>query len=291
MPRILAMLLAIMLTGTAAAAPVAGPEGPPFGVWREQLYWIPMRDNHGATRLLFTRVCRPKTDAPARLAVLNHGSPPRAFSRPGMQPAPCDSEAVQWFLDRGFVVMLPMRRGYGMTGGSWDEGGGSCSAANYVHAGQESARDIEAVVNYATALPFVRHDGVVIVGQSAGGWATLALAARNDPRIVAYVDMQGGRGGHYHQQANSNCRPDQLAIAAGRFGAKARTRMIWVFASNDSYFAPDIVQAMYSAFTAAGGSVELHQLGPFSSDGHTVFWGRDGSRIWGPLVEHYLASP
>jgi dienelactone hydrolase len=208
-----------------------------------------------------------------------------------MRPASCDSETVRWFLEHGFVVVLPMRRGYGLTGGTWDESDGACSAADYVQGGRESARDIAAVLDYATTLPFARRDGVVLVGQSAGGWATLAMAARGDPRIAAYVDMAGGRGGHYRNQANSNCRPDQLALAAGRFGATARARMLWVFAANDSFFAPDIVQAMYSAFTAAGGRAELHQLGAFGTDGHNLFWAGGGSPIWGPLVERHLASP
>jgi hypothetical protein len=66
--------------------------------------------------------------------------------------------------------------------------------------------------------------------------------------------------------------------------------MLWVFTANDSYFAPDVATAMHAAFTAAGGHAELHQLGPFGTDGHQLFWSRGGSKIWGPLVEQYLAS-
>jgi dienelactone hydrolase len=289
--RTLVLLLAIVLAGCAAAQPAAGPEGQPAGEWRDQIHWIPMRDGAGATRLLYTRICRPKTEVPARLVVISHGTPPVAAERLTTRPAPCDSEAIRWFLERGFVVAQAMRRGYGQTGGAYDEGNGSCSAAEYAASGRETARDIAAVVDYAAALPFARRDGVVLVGQSAGGWGTIAAAARGDPRIAAYVDMAGGRGGHYHLLANSNCRPDQLAAAAGQFGAGAGTRMLWVFTANDSYFAPDIAQAMHAAFIAAGGRAELHQIGPFGSDGHRLFWGRGGSQIWGPLVERYLASP
>jgi len=277
-------LLLVLALALCAAAPASGE-------WRQQIHWIPMRDGAGAVRLLYSQVCRPKTEAPARLVVISHGSPPVAADRLTMRPAACSSEAVRWFLERGFVTVQAMRRGYGDTGGSYDESSGTCSAADYEASGRESARDIAAVVDYAAALPYARRDGVVLVGQSAGGWATLAMAARNDPRVAAYVDMAGGRGGHVHLQANANCRPDQLALAAGRFGASARAPMLWVFAANDSYFAPDIVQAMYAAFTAAGGRADLHQLAPFGTDGHRLFWGRGGSKIWGPLVERTLALP
>jgi hypothetical protein len=32
------------------------------------------------------------------------------------------------------------------------------------------------------------------------------------------------------------------------------------------------------------------QPGPFDSDGHFLFYGRGGSRIWGPLVDQYLGA-
>jgi dienelactone hydrolase len=136
-----------------------------------------------------------------------------------------------------------------------------------VHGGIETARDIDAVVNYATALPFARHDGVVVVGQSAGG-----------------------RGGHLHNQPNNNCRPDLLAEAAGQFGKTATTPMLWVYAANDSFFAPPIARALWRDFTAAGGKANLEQPGPYAKDGHHLFFGPDGSKVWGPLVERYLAD-
>ena len=64
--------------------------------------------------------------------------------------------------------------------------------------------------------------------------------------------------------------------------------MLWVYTANDSYFAPPIAEGMYKAFTAAGGQATFRQLPPFAADGHTLFFGRGGSPVWGPLIEAYL---
>lgn len=260
-----------------------------FSESRDQIHAIPVTDAAGLTIQLRARVCRPSGDAPARLVVINHGSPPDPTARPRMQLGRCDQEAAQWFLRRGYIVTFALRRGYGATGGYWAEGYGGCAHADYVRAGIETARDIKAVVDYATTLPFVRPDGAVVVGQSAGGWGTIAYDSLPHPRMAAFVVMAGGRGGHQHNVPNQNCHPEQLAEAAGHFGATASTPMLWIYAANDSFFAPPIVRALYQAFTAAGGKAELQQPGAYDGDGHRLFFGPGGSAVWGPMVEQYLA--
>jgi dienelactone hydrolase len=287
--RLRIAILALASLWLCAAAP--GPEGEPSGRWREQIHWVPIRDALGQTHLLFTRICRPQRDTPARIVLINHGSPPEASARPTMQPLSCASEAAQWFLTRGFVVVAGLRRGYGATGGIWAEDfGRACSADGYAQAGRESARDVAALVDYATSLPYAQKDGVVVVGQSAGGWAADAFDSLPHPKVVALVSMAGGRGGHQHNVPNANCRPDELARAAGMFGATATTPMLWVYAANDSFFAPEIAVALHAAFNRAGGRAELIQPAPFDNDGHRLFFGRGGSAVWGPLLERYLAA-
>ena len=278
-----AALVAALLCHSACAA-AAGSEAA-----REQLYSIPVIDAGGQTAQLRARVCRPVGDVPGRLVVINHGSPPNAAARLRMQLGTCDQEAAQWFLGRGYVVAFALRRGYGATGGAWAEGYGRCTEADYAQVGLETARDINAVVGYATALPFVRHDGAVVVGQSAGGWGTIAYDSQPHSKVAAFVVMAGGRGGHRDDVPNRNCHPEQLAEAAGHFGATAATPMLWVYAANDSYFAPAIATAVHDAFVGAGGRAELEQPGRYDGDGHRLFFGPGGSAVWGPLVERYLA--
>jgi dienelactone hydrolase len=268
-----------------AAGTAPEPASASLSASRDQALAVRM-DN--GSRIL-VRVCRPATDEPARLVVINHGSPADPAARPRMQLGRCDHEAAEWFLTRGYVVALPLRRGYGATGGEWAENFGGCDRADYFHAGLETARDIDAAVQALTALPFVRPDGVVIVGQSAGGWGTIAYDSVPHPRVSAFIVMAGGRGGHQHNRPNENCRPERLAEAAGRYGSTATTPMLWVYALNDSFFGPTIARALYQSFSAAGGHADFEQPGAFADDGHHLFFGAGGSAIWGPLVERYLA--
>jgi dienelactone hydrolase len=128
------------------------------------------------------------------------------------------------------------------------------------------------------------------VGQSAGGWGTIAYGSLPHPRVSGFIVMAGGRGGHLHERPNQNCHPERLAEAAARYGATASTPMLWVYAVNDTFFNPRIAQALYKAFAAAGGHADFQQPGPFDEDGHRLFFGPGGSAIWGPLVERYLAG-
>jgi dienelactone hydrolase len=282
---------AVIALGCAAQlAQAPGPVGSPEGAWRDQIHWVPMTEASGSVRLLQARICRPVGDAPARVVVIAHGTPPVADNRSTMTLLSCNSEAARWFLDRRFIVAVSLRRGYGATGGSWVEGSGSCSNPDFVRSGLETARDIAATVDYAATLPFARPGGVVLVGQSAGGWGAIAYDTTPHPRVTAVINMAGGRGGHHDNLPNSNCRPDLLAEAAGRFGRGASTPMLWVYTENDSYFSPSIAAALYEAFTRNGGKAEFDRVGPYGNDGHRLFFGPGGSQIWGPIVERYLAG-
>jgi dienelactone hydrolase len=272
--------------GSIAAG--AGPEAAsaPVSESRDQSFAVRM----GNGSHILVRVCRPATDEPARLVVINHGSPADPAARPRMQIGRCDQEAAQWFLTRGYVVAFPLRRGYGATGGEWAENYGGCNEADYFHAGLQTARDIDAAVQALTTLPYVEPENVLIVGQSAGGWGTIAYGSLPHPRVSGFIVMAGGRGGHLHDRPNQNCHPEKLAEAAARYGATATTPMLWVYAFNDTFFNPKIAQALYKAFAAAGGHADFQQPGPFDDDGHRLFFGAGGSAIWGPLVERYLAG-
>jgi len=290
---LLAAALPLLAACQGAAQPVAampaarlpGPESPPAGRWREQLHWLPVGD-----RLIQARLCRPERAGAAPLVVISHGSPPSAARRPGMRPGDCEAPAVAWFLARGQAVLLPLRRGYGASGGAWSEGFGPCQDAQFARAGRETARDTAAAIAYAATLPGIRADRVLVVGLSAGGWGGLALAAENPPQVAAVVNMAGGRGGWAQGAPNTNCRPDRLVSGAAEYGASARLPTLWIYAANDSFFAPDLVARMHAAYVGAGGAAELRALGPFGRDGHLLFGAAGGEAVWGPVLAEWLAA-
>lgn len=295
---LLAALAALALAGCSdantglagSAVRVAGPIGAAGGPWREQSHWVRVTEAAGSVRLIHMRVCRSPGPAAKPLVLINHGKARSAAENALHRTASCDAEAVRWFLERDFVVALPQRRGYGLSGGVMAEAYGDCTPGRDYRAGaSEAARDIAAALDYAVALPGVRRDSVVVVGQSAGGLGAIALSSRNDARVVGLVNMAGGDGGRVGNVANAVCQPAALVRAAGQFGAAARRPMLWLYTANDSYFAPPLATAMHQAYTAAGGQARLALLPAFAQDGHALFFGPGGSAVWGGPVERFLA--
>src|SRR5262249_38994073 len=158
-----------------------------------------------------------------------------------------------WFVKRGYFVALPVRPGHGHTGGAYLEDQGGCDDADFVRAGRGGATSIEAALLALLARADVRRTGALVVGHSAGGWGALAVASSNPRGVTAIINFAGGRGGRSFDHPNNNCAPERLVEAARQFGATARVPALWIYAENDSYFAPSLARRMADAWRAGGG--------------------------------------
>ena len=254
---------------------------------QEQIVMVP--GTGGST--LVTRVMKSPGEARQPLVVINHGSPADSSQRTKMEP-PRYSALSSWFLARGYVVALPLRRGYGETGGAWAEAYGRCETPDYYSAGLQSAADVQATIDFMRTQPYVAPDRTLVVGQSAGGWATVALSSRNPPGVPGMINFAGGRGGHQKLPGGGigNCTPDALVQAAARYGATARVPLLWIYAENDSFFEPALARRMAAAYDAAGGKATYRPVGAFGRDGHSLASSDSGAPIWQPLVQSFLAT-
>jgi dienelactone hydrolase len=140
--------------------------------------------------------------------------------------------------------------------------------------------------------PIVAADRTIVVGESAGGWATIALSSLNPRGVAGMVNFAGGRGGQQTLPSGDigNCAPDALVKAAARYGATARVPMLWIYTKNDSFFAPALARRMVDAYDAAGGRATLKALGPFGSDGHEMASSSSGVPMWSGAVADFLAN-
>jgi dienelactone hydrolase len=206
-----------------------------------------------------------------------------------LKPPDFDSMA-QWFVRRGFAVAVPQRPGHGATGGEYREDQGGCDDADFARAGLGAADSIATAVAYLRTQSFVRRTGVIVVGQSAGGWAALALASRPPTGVRAVINFAGGLGGRSWDRPDNNCGPDRLIATAGEFGRTSRIPTLWIYTENDSYFAPRLSGAMAAAFRAAGGKVDYELLPAFGDDGHFMAERPGSEAAWGPAVERFLAA-
>jgi dienelactone hydrolase len=238
----------------------------------------------GRPALLRTRMYFPPGNGPFPVAVLNHGSPGEP-SRQFMEP-PSFRHVADWFVGRGYMVAVPMRRGYGDTG-NWPENPGPCNNPDFVAAGNAAADDILGVVGRLRLLRIARPDRILLVGQSAGGFGVVAATARNPAGVFGAINVAGGRLGGPEKE---RCAPDRLVAAAETFGKTAKVPTLWLYSENDSYFNPDLSRALVSAYGGAGGRAVYVLLPPFKEDGHTMFADPDGLDYFARYVASFIEA-
>jgi dienelactone hydrolase len=286
-------VFAVVLIGSCAdstrAQPAAGPQEPEQGALRQQLWLVPSQDK---SVLMRTAVFRPSGPGPFPLVVINHGSVQSGTRREAMRQ-PVFAAASEWFVQRGYAVAVPQRPGHGETGGPYLETnrtGEGCGNADYRGSGSATADSIQAAIDYFVQQPFVKKTDVIVIGHSAGGWGSLALASRNPRNVKAIINFSGGRGGRMGDRPNNNCAPGKLIDAARLFGASARIPVLSIYTENDTYFAPSVSKPLNDAFRAAGGRIDFRLLPPFGLDGHALLGARDGVELWAPIVEEFLKN-
>lgn len=226
---------------------------------------------------LETTIYKPEGSGPFPVAIINHG---KAYGDPRFQSRYRPAAAARYFMNRGYAVVVPMRQGFSKSGGSYI--GGGCNVESN---GRVQADDVKAVLDYVTAQPWTDKQNIVVLGQSHGGWTTLALGAQNYPGVKALVNFAGGL-----RQESCAGWEGALARSAAAYGKETSVPSLWFYGDNDSYFNTDTFNAMFGRYTAAGGQARLIAFGKFGSDSHAMFGARAGASIWQPEVSRLLAS-
>lgn len=282
----LSMLLALVWMPAAAAQARFGPQGGDGEPHREQQWLVPSPDPDLAARAV---LFRPPGDGPFRLALIAHATTQNVLRRAQM-PQPEYRALAAWLVARGFAVLVPERPGHGGTGGKYLEDQGGCDEADYSHSGRATADEISAALTYLRGQSFIRQDGAVVIGHSAGGWGALALADA-DPAAVSNIIVFGaGRGGHANDFENQICAPHTLIAAAGEFGHGAGVPVTWLVAANDSYFSPEFSKKLADAFRAGGGKVEFRVLAASGSEGHWLAETGAGVKVASAELDRALKS-
>ena len=271
-------LAAALLVGVAFAAPTLAPDET---VIRATVPAGPGLFN--SAKQIDVTVFKPKGEGPFPIAVISHGSPRSAAERRrgGRVRFEAQSRA---FMAMGYAVVVPTRRGYGDSEGDWAEGYGTCSAPDYYAAGLESARDILAATDAARAIPGLDGKRIVLVGQSAGAFGSVAAATKPVPGLMAVVNFAGGRGS---RGPDDVCAEAQLVEAMARYGKGTHVPQLWIYSRNDRFFGPDLARRMHAAYQAGGGSAQFVEAPAAGLDGHGYF--ATSMDDWSPRVEDFLA--
>ena len=240
--------------------------------------------NREETRKVVITQYKPDGDGPFPIVIINHGRSTTDRANPGhFSYAP----QANFFLQRGFAVFVPTRIGYGQMGTDFDpENSGSCNNRNYAVTSEAASTEILATLDYARQLPYADPNKAIIAGESVGGYATTASAAKNPPGLIAAINFAGGAGGDPATHPGVPCQGERLEQMYARFGATTKVPMLWLYAENDLFFNPAYSQAWHAAFVKAGGKAEFHLVPPFEKNGHRLFV--HGIQVWSPIVGEFL---
>ena len=230
---------------------------------------------------LSASIYRLDTDKKLPLVVLNHGTPRDSVDRKKKTELKTQSMV---FVKKGFVAVVPMRRGYGDSEGEWAEDIGSCNNPDYHSAAKEGVWDLRAAVDYMRKEPYIDSTQILMVGQSGGGFASLAYASVYSDGLVGIINFAGGRGPRGPYEV---CLPERLIATMGDFGKTSKTPSLWIYSEKDVFFPPPLPQKMFEAYQNNGGEGKLRILTSGQTNhGHNLFM--MGITTWEPIVDEFL---
>ena len=227
---------------------------------------------------LETTMFKPVGIGPHPLVIINHGKAP---GNTHFQPRYRPLSPVRYFLERNYIVLVPMRQGFSKSEGSYIDPG-----CNIISNGIAQAEDVQATLEFALNLPDVNREQVLVVGQSHGGWTSLAFGSMNkNPAVRGIVNFAGGL-------KKDDCVGWQNTLIEGsqKFGLTTQTPSIWFYGDNDSFFPRSLSNPMFEQYSKGNPNSQFVTFGQFENDSHLLFTRQTGRPIWEPYMERFLQS-
>jgi dienelactone hydrolase len=277
--RIVLGLIALLATAAIALVAVPADQQGPMVV---ENFFVPA----SGTSIEVT-VLRPSGPGPFGVVVLNHGVGATREERLRESPAFLLRSAAA-FAARGYAVVMPLRRGFGGTGGVYAESPGSCRDPDLRSGERAAAADVLAAYAFAQKLPYVDPSRMILAGQSAGGVVSLYAASESPPGLRAVIAFAAGRGADASGQPGVPCAPAALAGLFAEMGKAIRVPTLLYYAENDLFFGPSTARLWFGRLHEGAPDAELVVQPAFEANGHFVFTDPDGQRSWLPAVEDFL---
>jgi pimeloyl-ACP methyl ester carboxylesterase len=270
-------LLGVVAAGTHAQTPEIA----------SQLINTTLQEDGKAIRLEIL-VRKPPGPGPFPTVVFNHGSTGRGDNPELFRRSWTSSTVASFFVDRGWMIIFPQRRGRGSSEGRYDEGFEadrsrySCQPQLSLPGVDRAIEDIDAVMAHVRTRSDVLQSKLLLAGQSRGGILSIAYAGERPDVFVGVVNFVGG-------WMSDRC-PNPVAINTTTFkrGAKFQRPTLWLYGDADPFYSLSHSRANFEAFTAAGGKGHFESyLVPGQNAGHGVI---AHPKLWTEHLTQYLES-
>jgi dienelactone hydrolase len=283
---LVAKTVADWLDGKEVAATI-GQANPPLA-WREEIvsYQAPatLGSNLLEATLLLPEV-RSSGSGPYPVMVWSHGD--ITLDNPSMRYKRRirDMVVAREFLKLGVAVLMPARRGVGLSQGSYPAGF-SAGDADATYKARVHAEDILPALAWLKTRNELDASRILLSGQSAGGYVTMYLAGQNPAGVVGAIDFSGGRTNMTGVTGPTHLN-QMMVDGFAEFGKTIRIPTLWVFAENDSRYTANTIRASYEAFEKAGGKGRLLLSPAIDVDGHFIY---HKPELWRAALREYLSE-
>ena len=192
----------------------------------------------------------------------------------------------EYFISKGFIVILPTRIGYGVSGGADADYGGTCGNMNYPESIKVAVEQSKQVLNHVFDFSYIDRTKGIVVGQSFGGFATIGLSAENIPGLKGAINFAGGSGGNPVKQSEKPCSEFALKETFTKYGAGNKVPTLWLYSVNDKHWGEQLPKDWFAAFQKAGGKGQFISLPAYKDDGHSIF--RGDTNAWKNDFEKFI---
>ena len=183
--------------------------------------------------------------------IFNHGSTGDGDKPEWFQHTATAPELAQYFVDRGWQVLMPQRRGRGKSDGLYDEGFEpdrsryACKAELSLPGVERAVADLDVVMAYVKKLPTADSRHLMIGGISRGGILSVVYAGTRPDAFEGVINFVGGWLGGRCEDA------DHVNSVLFRRGAAFQGPQIWLYGDKDPFYSLSRSRKNFDDFVAA----------------------------------------
>ena len=191
-----------------------------------------------------------------------------------------------YFVERGWMVAFPQRRGRGKSDGLYDEGfrldrsGYSCQEDLALGGAAHALEDLNVITDWLRNRADVDTTRMLVGGTSRGGILSVAHTAQRPDVYLAAINFVGG-------WVSEGCG-DYRSINRTLFvdGAAFPGPSLWLYGGNDSFYSLPYSRTNFDAFSFAGGLGTIVELTRSPGlNGHFII---NDLELWEPALDEFL---
>jgi len=258
-----------------------------FAVRLDERAATPFVENGQAVRLEVV-LFQPLQGSRFPTLVFHHGSTGNG-SDPTLFGQTFTSKAIaSYFVERGWMVVFPQRRGRGLSDGLYDEGFNPSRSAysceqNLALGGAEHAlEDLDVLTDWLQMRNDVDTTRMLVGGTSRGGILSVVHVARRPSVYLGAINFVGGWLG---EGCGDYAAVNRMLFVAG---AAFPGTSLWLYGTNDSFYSLPYSRSNFDAFSTAGGLGIFHEFTRAPGlNGHFLI---NDPPLWGGTADVWLSQ-